>query len=419
MKRLYLKLYLAFVALLLGALLAAALAARRLGPEHDFARIARPFADMFVETLPEPSDARFAAALAERAHRLSVHLALWNADGRLIASSGGDPPMRSAPRPGWFHAHGRAGIVLRLGDGRFLGMQRAGGASGHGHFFWALSIFAAAMALGCYPIARRITRRLERLKHGMDRFAAGDLAARVPVQGRDEVASVTQSFNEAAARIETLVEQQRGVLAAASHELRSPLARVRVAVELLSGEDPVDRAKLSSEAVRDVEELDHLIGDLLEAARVQGGGPVRAMEDLDLGELVAAQAEQYGASVAGEGARFVGDRRMLERLVRNLLENARRHGGGQDVRVTLAATAERITLAVEDRGPGVAEADRERIFEPFYRPAGHREGRDGGVGLGLSLVRQIARYHGGRAFYEARAGGGSRFVVELARPSAR
>jgi signal transduction histidine kinase len=201
------------------------------------------------------------------------------------------------------------------------------------------------------------------------------------------------------------------MLASASHELRSPLARLRLAIELLAEAAPQQRA-LANEAGRDVEELDALVGDLLLASRLEARPPVR--EPIDLAALLAEEVQRAGARDMSSGpAAYEGDPAALRRLVRNLLENAARHGR-PPVEAGVEAMANGWRIVVEDRGPGVAESERERIFAAFYRPAGHREG-DGGVGLGLSLVRQIAQRHGGSARCEPRPGGGSRFVVELPR----
>jgi signal transduction histidine kinase len=236
-----------------------------------------------------------------------------------------------------------------------------------------------------------------------------DLSARVEVEGRDEVAALARSFNSAAERIERLVGGQQALLASVSHELRSPLARIRLAVELLGRERP----ELVARIARDVEELDALIGELLLASRLDARAEAGELVPVDLLALVAEEAARSGAETLGEPASVRGDPRLLRRLVRNLLENARRHGGGTPVEASVARLgAGRARLRVADRGPGVPEAERERIFEPFYRPPGHREG-DGGVGLGLALVRRIARHHGGEARCLPREGGGSCFEVEL------
>ncbi len=138
-------------------------------------------------------------------------------------------------------------------------------------------------------------------------------------------------------------------------------------------------------------------------------------EEIDLLGLVAEEGARAGAAIQGEPAHVSGDPRMLRRLVRNLLENARRYGAGTPIEAAVTPGAEgEVVLRVMDRGPGVAESERERIFEPFYRPAGFAETADGGVGLGLALVRQIANHHGGRARCLAREGGGTCFEVTLA-----
>ena len=225
----------------------------------------------------------------------------------------------------------------------------------------------------------------------------------------DVAAGVRAADDGAAERVQTLVQTHKSLLANASHELRSPLARLRMAVELLAEAAPQQRA-LASEAGRDIEELDALVGDLLLASRLEARPPVR--EPVDLAALVAEEAQRAGAKDMSSGpAPYAGDPAALRRLLRNLFENAARHGR-PPVEARVEARAGGLWICVDDRGAGVPEAERERIFAAFYRPAGHREG-DGGVGLGLALVRQIAERHGGTVRCEARPGGGSRFVVEL------
>ena len=153
-----------------------------------------------------------------------------------------------------------------------------------------------------------------------------------------------------------------------------------------------------------------MVGEILLASRLDADDTSRADVDVDLLGLLAEEAAAVGASVSGIPATIRGDPRLLARMVRNLLENARRYGEGTPIEAGLSLGIDGLEMTIADRGPGVPEAERDRIFEPFYRVPGSME-RDGGVGLGLSLVRQIADRHGGQVRCLARDGGGLTFVV--------
>jgi signal transduction histidine kinase len=297
------------------------------------------------------------------------------------------------------------------GDGGVLELADVGDRRRHPMGPWAfLALVLATVALGAYPVSRRIARGLEKLRAGVAGLGEGDLSTRVQIEGRNEVADVARAFNAAAAKIQRSVEAQRRMLASASHELRSPLGRLRAAIELLAAGQ---RERLP-EAERDIEELDALIDDLLLASRLEVSPPAPRHDPVDLLAIVREEADRVGAQLAGQAPPLQGDARLLRRLVRNLLENATRHGAPPvEVRVQSDVPGNKVTIRVVDAGPGVPPAERERIFEPFYRPDGHAEGRDGGVGLGLALVADIAAHHGGRARCVAAETGGSAFEIEL------
>ena len=268
-----------------------------------------------------------------------------------------------------------------------------------------------AVAAGAYPVVRRLTRRLESLKHGVEQFGAGQLNYRVAVTGRDEVAAVASSFNVAAARVEALVHSHQSMLANASHELRSPLARMKMAVSMLDEATPAHRLRLKQEIDTNVAELDALVEEVLLACRLDAAPTPERNERVELLAMAAEEGVRVDAAIDGTPTTVVGEDRLLRRALRNLLENARRYGGNE-VEVGVGPLAGQAVVRVSDRGPGVPVAMRERIFEPFFRLPGHAE-QAGGVGLGLSLVKQIAQRHGGSVHCEAREGGGTCFVLSL------
>lgn len=435
--RLYLHLYLALLASAFVCLGVAAIAFRLLrdsgGPPHERMRRA---ALALSEQVPDPRAPNAALHLTEIADEFGVDVVLGDESGPVAgAPSAHAFPVPRQPAPGWrrdrmgptlvtpLDAAGGWAIVRPRGPYRRLRLHP---------FFTTLVVLALVMAIGSYPIARRVTRRLETLAHTVEAWGRGDLTSRVPVSGSDEVATLALTFNHAAERLELLLTQQRQMLANASHELRSPLARLRMGLELMAEEpDSGQRQTLVQEIHRDIVELDGLIEDVLLMARSDTRVPRRALVTVDLTALVREEAARSGAEVeagpetgpgpgpgVGPGSglgpaipvRAPGDLVLLRHLIRNLLENAHRHGAGAPVRVRLIAEERQVRLAVEDQGPGVAEEDRERIFAPFFRlPSAPASGH----GVGLALVRQVARYHGGDVVYHPRKGGGSRFEVTL------
>ena len=282
-------------------------------------------------------------------------------------------------------------------------------------FLWMLALVGIAVALGVFPIIRRLLKRLEHLQRSVQRFGEGDLATRVPVQGNDELADLSRQFNASAERIEALMASQKSLLANASHELRSPLTRIRMGMELMSGEQPSPASR--AEILRNVNELDQLVDEILLASRLDSREvDVGTEESVDLIGLCAEECARIDAELQLQDLAELevpGVAKLLRRAVRNLLENARRYSHGE-ITLELAHVDGQAEIRVDDRGPGVPADQRERIFEKFYRLPGASE-RSGGVGLGLALVRSIAERHDGSVRCEAREGGGARFVLRLPR----
>jgi len=398
MKRLSVQIYLTIIGSLLLVVITAGLATRLVpngvgGPRHALELVG----EMIAPALPPASaDASVQQAAIERLyHKHKLDLTLYDSERRRIASVGDPMPeprardgtgsrLRGAGPPAW---------VVGLPDGRWIVVRTA-----HGNWYPALNLLAFlgavafAVALGAYPIVRRLTRRLERLQAGVDMLGGGDLSARVEVEGSDEVGRLAESFNRSAERIEDLVAAHRLLLANVSHELRTPLSRIRIGVELAKREfDPKSQAALEN----DIAELDRLIDQILLSSRLNALNEDIGREEVDLLALAAEEAARYrNCTVTGAVASVSGDPLLLRQLVRNLIENAERHGV-PPVEVSVLPAGDEVHLRVHDQGAGVREAERERVFEPFYRASGSEKAD--GTGLGLALVRQIARRHGGDA----------------------
>jgi signal transduction histidine kinase len=454
MRSLYLRIWLTVVAalalfaLVSGWLLQRHLEEQRLRAEGAVRERVEAWGELLQRSLPaaDAPAAEQEAALREWSLRLRVPMALDDGKGQRIAASESflrreavlnDRPDRP-DRPGRLRA-------IRFDDGRTLWVPRlnparlpGGGprppdlppAWLGGPGVWPdgvglvvlLGMLFLAVALGAFPVVRRLTRRLEALKQGVEAFGAGALHQRVAEDGRDEVAAVGASFNRAAGRIEALLRSHQSLLANASHELRSPLARLKMAVAMLEDAAPAQRGALRREIDTNIGELDALVEEVLLASRLDATATLDLGQTVSLLAVAAEEAVRTGAQVDGQDMPVKGDERLLRRAVRNLLENAQRYGGGEvqvRVQAIVHAGAPGVQLQVCDRGPGVPETYRERIFEPFFRLPGHAE-REGGVGLGLALVRQIALRHGGQVRCLPREGGGSCFELSLpATPAVR
>ena len=421
-RRLFLQFYVTIIVSLVLVVAAAGLM-WRVAQNTSPARSAFDFAGELAGTVLPPASApaeEQRAALERFAKTFKTDLALYNASRNLIASAGQSlpPPADWTDNDGPMHSRGGHVWTITLPDGRALVMRgprrppRWHPALGLVGFLGAI---AAAVAIGAYPIVRRLTHRLERLQQGVESLGTGDLSTRVTVEGSDEVAALAQSFNRSAERIEDLVKAHRMLLANASHELRTPLSRIRLGVELLQhGPDAGRQAAIS----QDIAELDQLVDEILLSSRLDAIETLDHKESIDLLGLAAEECARYpGCRLDGQPVSVEGDPRLIRRLIRNLLENAMRHGK-PPVHMEVQADNNRAVIVVADHGAGIPAAERDAVFEPFYR-ASTRQYAEGtsssGTGLGLSLVRLIARRHGGEAAYETTGETGSQFRVSLIR----
>ena len=413
MQRLHVRIYLTTLMSLVAmvvvtALLWSLIMERSMESDHD--RLIGAFVARALPPDGAGADAA-AATLAADLSPLVSGLELRDRNGALVAGAGslasGDHRASAETMP---MRHGSSLRRIQLDDGRSL-LVEVQSAPMHIrlHGLAIVAWIALVVAIGTYPVARRLTRRLEALAGTVDRFGNGDLTVRAPTAGRDEVSTLAQSFNRMADRVAQLLRAHSRMLANASHELRSPLARLRMALEL---HDKTPGEQWLQGVRRDCAEIDEQIEEILLASKLETVKTSPSADPLDLAALLAEECSRLDIAFEVVPAPLHGDARLLRRMMRNLLDNALKYGGAEvAARLFIAADGTRV-LQVSDRGPGIAEAERERIFEPFYRPAGAKE-TGSGWGLGLSLVKQIAGHHGGRVECRDRAGGGCVFEVKL------
>lgn len=395
-RRLYVRVYLSVLAIVAVLVLMWVFAVHTHVRPGEFDAPHRLLAAFLASALPPTTatDGEQQSALARWQAAAHVDIALYAADERLLAAVGEAPWRSTVPSLRQARLPSESDYPLPLDDGRWLFLHEPTQVHAPHRAAILIGLMAIAVAAGCFAIVRGLTRRLERLQRGVAVWGTGALSERVAVEGRDEIAEVARSFNRSAERVESVVRAQKALLSNASHELRSPLARLRVALELLP---EATTESLRTEFQRNIAELDQLVGEILLSSRLDAQGETALIrQDVDLAALAAEECTRADATLQAQPARLIGDATLLRRLLRNLIENARRHGGGRDVCVRIAASGDGIELLVSDRGPGIAAAERERVFEPFHRLRGASE-EDGGVGLGLALVRQIAQAHGGSA----------------------
>jgi signal transduction histidine kinase len=278
-----------------------------------------------------------------------------------------------------------------------------------------------AALTGGYLIAARTASPLRRMAATADEVQAGDLTPRLREEpaAAPELRALIADFNRMLERLDLAFSNQRRFVSDASHELRTPLTAVRGQIEVLArnpnpSADEVERVEAVT--LHEIDRMEQLVEELLALARLDELSKIKIGE-VDLGNLLQglAESDPSRAEPKGIAAGHVrGDSELLTRAVRNLLANARRHAGDSG-RVLLGATAagDRVTVAVEDDGPGIPAAVRDRVFERFHRVDESRVRDSGGSGLGLAICREIVAAHGGRIWVEDSPLGGARVAFEL------
>ncbi|HWU77347.1 MAG TPA: HAMP domain-containing sensor histidine kinase [Rhodanobacter sp.] len=341
-------------------------------------------------------------------------------------------------------------IVLQPRQGYYVAFQQVTGADGHTRQLLAMSrshvrlrpqtrekIYLAVqvllsllfIALVGWWVARSVARPVEALRRATRRMAEGELSTRVGRQSglaHDELAQLAGDFDLMAGRIEALVAHDRGVLQDLSHELRSPLARLQLIIDLARRSDkPAEAEPYFLQAEGEIARLDRMLGEMLALSRMEGGLPGMERERVDLAALVGDVMEQFRIDAdAGhvelhlasvDSLVVSGNAMLLERALGNLLANAIKFSPeGGKVELTLRARQRHAELVLRDHGPGVPEDELDLLFRPFFR--GSNAARAQGHGLGLAIVQRVAQVHGGTI--EVRNAEGAGLEIRLHLPLA-
>lgn len=303
------------------------------------------------------------------------------------------------------HTHGRWILAHKSPDGRYW--FAAEGQLGRPHIWTFLPYYflvIAATGLLCWLAAVGVVSPIRRIAAVISQFGHGNLAVRVRTGRPDEIGQLGRSFNEMAERLELLISSERRLLGDISHELRSPLARLKFAIKLA-------RSSSSSEAAlnrieRDVDRITSLVADILEITSFEGDPALRETELVPAASIVdevvrdcALEAELRGCTIAVEGSvsgQVMGNRELLRRAIENVLRNGIRYAPEESrIEISMHENDRDAMIAVRDYGPGVPEAALARIFDPFFRVEDARDAMGGGSGLGLSIAKRAVQLHRG------------------------
>lgn len=300
-----------------------------------------------------------------------------------------------------------------------------------GSFLMRILALLFISVIGCYGLALYVTSPIIKLGRAARKFATGDLSVRVrPEIGnrKDEISGLADDFDVMAGRIETLINAQRNLLRDISHELRSPLARLNVALELCRQRSDKEMEKSLDRISRESDRLNELIGQILTLKRYESGIPQPDLQTLNLTKLIREVVEDadFEAQGANRAVKLVdcddcsirGEEESLRRAVENVVRNALKYTAeGSEVEVSLVSPKRRgesqVAITVRDHGPGVPETEIPHLFEPFYRVGDDRDRLTGGVGIGLAITDAAVRFHGGKVTAANAADGGLIVIITL------
>jgi two-component system sensor histidine kinase CpxA len=404
---------------------------------------ARMYGDISVEEADRGGPVAAQDYLDDIHRKAKLHACLYGQDGALFAGDGCSTfaalveRARQAANPQFDMHYGLVRIALRLKgrEGSYIfatdlpaGPRAAFGQNAHAILLHWLIAFLVSGGI-CYLLARYITGPILRLSAASRQLAEGNLEARAGARmekRRDEIGGLVRDFNRMAERTEELINSQRQLITDISHELRSPLARLNVALDLArerKGDDPA-----FAQMDQDIERLGEMVGRILTVARLDGTSVLPEMAPLNFSRLLSevaadtdfeAQRRSCKVQLSCEcSCEVTGNSDLLRSAFENIVRNAIRYTAqGSDIQVRLNCTGvdgvSSALVSVRDHGPGVPEQELSRIFHPFYRLAGARDRQSGGAGLGLAIASRVVGLHGGKIYASNALGGGLQVDISI------
>ena len=387
---------------------------------------------LLADDLGRKTPQELQAALGRIAPPPTGPIAVYDDGGHVLARSGSElPAAPTADERDEVAAHGDSldgdRLVARTVQGDYVVYESSPPPilTTKTGILWSISL--ALIFAGALAFARSLAKPLGKLGTAAKRFGAGETAARAHIGRNDELGDVGQAFDDMADRIEHLLRAQRDLVGDVSHELRTPLARLRVALEI-AADDPGAAAETLREIQADLDELERLVDDVLTAGRLDAGAPGAlnvARRPVKLGDLASTSANRFAQLHAGRRlhvelddpeATVAGDPVLLRRAVDNLLDNAAKYSEpATEVDLRVRKAEDQIEVVVADHGVGMSADELAHAFTPFWRADASRTRGTGGVGLGLTLVRRIARAHDGDVVLASRVGEGTTATLRIPR----
>ena len=339
----------------------------------------------------------------------------WSSQSTMVAINA--YKLEQAPRPYQRYyigsRHNEYFVRLNKGGFSYLFLVDSDFRSGTRKRHWFFFSLLGGTLFILYMLIRRMFRPIAVISQQVGKIGAGELDKAIEIQGEDELAQLARGINEMSAQIKSMLESKAALLLAISHELRSPITRMRVNLELLDDSD------IRNSLIEDTREMEHLVSNILESERLNTNYAPLNRSQMDLAETIEDVVKDFFPmeNIRQEltPASVFFDKVRMRLLIKNLLDNACRYSANENtaVEIKLEHQSDSLVLQVSDQGPGIAEEDLRHITEPFYRADAARQRITGGYGLGLYLCRLIVEAHAGSIEIQSSPGDGTRVIVRL------